>query len=267
MKNYEKKFKEEFSKIFITEESMYNIKENVRKKYCKRKNRRKMVLGFSSILLVFITGFGLVYADELKTFINNFIISKHVDEKGNVYTSGKASIIKVMNYDAEIPEILEKGTGKIYNIEELEELLDFKILKSSYIKTDEIKQYYTKKVSNKIANASFTIDNFTRPTQKDDIKNKYDLTVSFTTKYNNDNMASFNTSPGVASTEYRIKNLDTKAFILLINATNPQDKVSYAMARFVYDNVNYFLKFRFLPKEQQDDAIQKVKNILNSFSY
>lgn len=265
MKDYEKKFMNEFSKINITEESTNEIKENIRKRYTKRKIRNKTILCISSILFVFLVGFSFVYAKELKDFINRFIITKHVDEKGNEYISGKASFVKEMNYDADIPEVVERGTGETYKIKDLEKLLDMKILRSDYIKTDEIKQSLTKKVDNKIASSSFTIDNFTRPTKKEDTGDKYNLTISFTTKYSDNNTSYFNMSPGVASKEYHIKGLDTNAYILLINVASPQDRISRAFAGFIYDNVEYFIDFRFLPKEYQNDATQIIRDVLDSF--
>jgi len=267
MKKIEDLYKERFNKLIIYPEDEENIKNNIIKKYTKVKRRNKIIAYSMTFLLLCIVGFGIVYADEIKDFIQNFTIFKKTDDKGNIYTKGEVEIVKEMNYDADIPEVSLEDDKNTYSLNELEELLGMKILKSPYFKIDQVEQYLTEKVNGKIAKAKFRIYNFTDSKKEGKTgTDKYNLYFEFTTKYSPDNKIDWSTSPGIEITEYYIKKLNSNAFFFkMMDIENAAKKKLYVV-NFVCDNVFYTFKFDMYGKDL-NEAEQLIKDILDSLSY
>ncbi len=265
MKNFQKFYKNKFDKITISQTDEENIMSGIIKKYSKRKIRIKLCLSCFIIFTLCITSLSVVYAKEIMKFVKGFIIETRNDEKGNIYIKGETEFVKEMNYDADIPEIKSSSEGNSYSIDELENILNMKFLKSKYMKFNDIKQFATNKKDGKISNAAFVIYDFTQGNLDDGFK--CNLTAYFSTKYSDNNSSSFSTSPGAILEEYNIKNLNSNSQILILNQGSKDDIITFAIAHFIYDDVGYDLRFTFTPRAKQNEALQKIKNILDSFSY
>jgi len=267
MKNSDLKgqFKEEFNRLDYSLEEENVIKEKVFIKYRHNRARAKVIFCVATIMIICLTGVGIVYADEIKDFVRGFKLSTYTKENGSSNTVGVSKIIKEMNYEADIPEV-DSSSEEVYtySISELEDLLDMKILKNDYFKEKEFRQRVTKKVDGKIASADFV----TSGSFKEMLEEGFYIQsthISFVTKYSKDGgKVGWETGSGFEPITCYIKNLDTTAYILTWKDT---DKMSIAVVIFIYDNVNYNMFLQFNPRVQREEGVKIIGEFLNGLSY
>ncbi len=262
MRNINDYYKEEFSKIDISEDESKIISQKIQNKYTAYQKRKKTFKYISSIFLVFILSISIVYADEIKEFINNIKITTTVNKEGRKTIEAKSEDFrKVINYDANLPEIdPQKGeNSKDYLISEIEEMLNTKILKSKILKTDKIKIYSLTKENGKIASAHFIVNGVL-----DDKIKKIDMHISFATKfYPNDVYVGWKSSDSLKNENYYIENLKTDSYILTLNTEMRRN--GYYDILFVYDNIAY--RINIIIVDNPDNRRPILEDFLNSLSY
>lgn len=230
-----------------------------------------------SCFAIMICMFGIVYAEEIVNTFNTFRFMMN-DKKGalDMYSDAIAEI----DYDADIPEAEresanDKKNGKYnnyYSYEDLEGLLKIKLLKSSYFGNNLLHQRTTKKVNNKIAAASFGIENFTNSNLNsqtnlpEDWQIEYfNMSFSFKTKFATEDIKenySYSFYKGEGNTEeYYIENLKTSALLIFSNHSK------HCIVKFDYDNVSYFFDLSFFGNWDPDSTHFRVEEILENLSY
>mgnify|MGYP003571287263 CR=1 FL=1 len=255
MKDLNKKIKEDFKAINLSEETKNDILNTIYTNYANYKKRNNITLSICLILFVCLIGLGVTYADEI---VKYFKIYPVIYKNGEIGTYGKVqNINKVINYEADIPEFEKEGKGKEYTLSELEKLLETKIIKSKNIKSDIVTQYKTLKVNGKISSASFRYENF-----YDNDTTKAKLFFTFITKYDTSSQNLWwETGQARQSSEYLIKNLNTNAYILQFKGEEWTSH--YYNIYFIYDNIAYE-SFIICYARNKEDKEKEIMNFLDS---
>lgn len=268
MKKIDEFYKTELDKIdYLSVEEEEIIHNNIKDKYRKNQKLKKTVLGISTFLLVCLVGIGITYAEEISDLIKTFKLTTTTHDNGNTSTYAESYVRKEINYDADLPEVDSANDGGEYSIQELEEILDIKILKSDYFKNDILKQVHTRKKQGKIMGASFLLENFTDIKKlKDKTVDKYNMNISFSTKYSEDVAHSgWETGQGFKVEEYYLKNLGTVSYILSRDY-DYDNLVETYYAFIIYDDMFYDFDFKCTFKTVEEEK-ELIKNILDSLHY
>jgi len=263
MKNINNFYKDEFEKIDISNEKRDEINNQIKNKYMLSQRRKKTIICLSSIFLVFIVSISIVYADEIKEFINTFKIIVTTDKDGNKVTEARSEDYrKELNYDADFPEInsIDNKNGSQYSIKQLEEGLNIKILKSDLIKNDKVKIRLLTKEKGKISSGHFFLKDILN-----DYERRIDVNISFVTKYYPDNSyTGWKSSDSLKSTKYYIKNLNADAYILTFNGD--ANAIGHYDILLIYDNISYRFNATIIDYDYEKQK-QFVEDFLNSLSY
>lgn len=263
MKNINDFYKDEFKKIDISNEKRDEINNQIKNKYMLSQRRKKTIICLSSIFLVFIVSISIVYADEIKEFINTFKIIVTTDKDGRKIIQAKSDDYrKIINYDADFREITpsESKNSKEYTLSEIEKMLNIKVLRSNFLKNYTTKQFALTKESGKIATAQFIIPNAL--TEK---KKKIQMRFSFVTKYYPDESYSgWKSSDSLKNSKYFIENLKSDAYILTINGE--MGTIGHYNILLIYDDILYNFTITII-EENQEKQKQFVEDFLNSLSY
>lgn len=268
MMNLDRKYKNRFNKLELSDQDEEDIINKIKLKYNKNQKRKKYILCFITVMIIGFLSIGIAYATEIEDFVKGFIITKtkeNAEGKNFTHTEGESNYRKEINYEANLPEVGTNDEGKEYSILELENLLNIKILKSDYFKTTILKQVGTVKKEGKIASASFKLENFSCTKDvSNSIADRYNMYVYFITKYADaDDKISWETGRDTKVTEYYLKNLNTTAYIL---HPKNENKMLFYTVHFIYDNVGYSFRLRITNDEIEDRKI-KLKEILDSLHY
>lgn len=273
MKKLNKKTKEVFNKIKISDSRSNEIMTEILDSKKKSFILKPIIISCFAIMICMI---GIVYAEEIVSTFNTFRFKMN-DKKGalDMYSDAIAEI----DYDANIPEAERESLDKngkynnYYSYEDLEGLLKIKLLKSSYFGNNLLHQRTTKKVNNKIAAASFGIENFTNSNLNsqtnlpDDWKIEFfNMSFSFKTKFATEDIKenysySFFTGGDSQTEEYYIKNLKTSALLIFTNHSK------HCIVKFDYDNISYFFDLSFFGNWDSDSTHFRVEEILETLSY
>lgn len=262
-------YKKIMQKIKISKVKKEEIFSKIMEEKLEKKRHLKLVFITTCLLVFLILGsLGLVYAEEIKNTFNTIKIF-HSSSKETIITS---NVIVEINYEADIPEaqpILaeERQNGKKnneYTFQELEDLLEIKLLKSEYYKKEKLEQYFTEKVDNKISRASFDLENFTNAKEIkkgkiEDLEDRYTMSFSLTTKYASTDIKenSKEVWSGYREDTYYIQALDTSAYIFKRNIENTiLDDWS---VRFDYENIHYTFWLHMYNKEEKEKTETMVK--------
>ncbi len=266
MSSLNEKYKETFDKINISDDKSKKVYNSILKKTGKFSLLRPVFI--SIIIILCIVGIGAVYAKDISSALNSFIITKKHDEKGNIRIETHSSARPEINYDANLPEVEIKDANDIlthnqYSFEELEDLLNIKILRSKFFKNDKLVQIETKKVDNKIAYTSFGLQNFTNVKVEE---GQYGMAFCIITKYATEEIEkSKKSSFGEKNrTElYYIKSIGTEA--LIIKGVLPESKVQEWRIEFDYSEIHYSFDLMFVGLEPEEMEIKTIE-ILESLS-
>lgn len=268
MKKIDEFYKTELDKIdYLSVEEEEIIHNNIKDKYRKNQKLKKTVLGISTFLLVCLVGIGITYAEEISDLIKTFKLTTTTHDNGNTSTYAESYVRKEVNYDADLPEVDSTNDGGEYSIQELEEILDIKILKSDYFKNDTLKQEITVKNDGKIAGASFVLKNFMNiKKEKNSVSDRYDMIIGFSTKYASDDVhGGWGTGQGLKVEEYYLKNLKTTSYILS-SKSEQNSPLGIYHAYLIHDNMHYTFEF-FCTFKTVEEEKELIKNILDSLHY
>ena len=265
MINLNKRYKETFNRISLSKERSNVIYQNIILKEKKNKIFFRYAIGCTITLFVIMGGLGIVYAKEIKNFMQGL---KKVQINENKVSLESDSLAEI-NYDANLPEaevksVIDQKNGIInnnYTFRELEELLGVKLLKSEYFKTDALYQFLTKKVDNKISYAVFDLKNFT---QEEKYNDEYNMTIRIITKYNENPSGTYMEAVGFKTEEYYISSLNTTAYIF--KPFNETISTQSWLVSLVFNNIHYDFSFRFVNKDDSYRNEQIIK-ILESLKY
>ena len=252
MKDIKNNLKKDFNYIDLSDESKNNILNNIYCNYNKYKKRRNIILSFSLVLFICLIGFGVSYADEI---VDYFKVKEVTCKNGVTSTIGQAKDIrKVINYDANIPELTPDDENIVYKYSEIEKLLNTKLVKSTFEPSETLNLYNCQKESNKIAALNFRVPR--------DNNRRYNMYISLITKYyKGESTIEWNTKNNLMSNGFLIKNLNTKAYILQFRGEEWTS--STYQITFIYDNVLYWVVYspRTIDKEERKEQIM---NFLDS---
>ncbi len=278
MTNLNKKYQEFYDEIQISEERKEKIYENIMESKKQKKVYLKPIF-ITVVLIVFIAlgSLGLVYAEEIKNAFNTIRIF-HSNKDNSRVTTIKSNAIAEINYEADIPEadvVVEeeriKGIkNKEYTIQELEELLGIKLLKSEYYKKEKLEQYYTEKVDNKISRASFLLENFTnakyfKKGKLEDKEDVYTMSISFVTKYcpAHEQEIDMEITGEYREDVYYIDALDTTVYIMKLGLEDNVWGTGNWIVRFDYHNIHYKIEAHMYNKNEEEKT-NALATILNS---
>jgi len=261
-----KKYKETFDKIEI----LGNKSEKVYNSILKKTVKNQLILRptfISIIIMLCIIGIGVVYAEDISKAFNSLVITKKNDEHGNIRIETHSSARPEINYDANLPEVEIKEANDVlthnkYSFEELEKLLNIKILRSKFFKNDKLVQLETKKLNNKIAYSSFGLQNFTNVKVEE---GQYGMYFNILTKYATEEMEKSAKSIFTERNRtelYYIKSIKTEAVI--IKGVLPDSKVQEWRVEFDYAEIHYGFNFMFVgiePEEMKTKTIEILESL------
>lgn len=255
MKETKNKFIKDFQIINLTEFEQEKIKDNIYHKYKNHQKRKKYILSFSIILFICLTYIGVSFADEINEY---FKVKDITCKNGETSTIGRAKLErKIINYDADIPEHKASDKPIEYTFQEIEDLINIKLVKNSKIPDDKINLRNCIKENGKIASISFNHP-FTHG--KD---NRINYNASLITKYHTGNdISEWNTENNLSADEFILKKLNTKVYILQFR-DEPWTSSMYQFI-FIYDDVTYWGIY-VSHKPQGEERKKDVLDFLDSF--
>lgn len=270
-------YKKTMQKINLSSSKKEEIYENIIKNGNKKNHFKPVLIATVVCIFVLLGTLGFVYAEEIKNAFNTIRIF-HSNKENSRVTTIKSSAIAEINYEADIPEAKvvleserEKGIkNKEYTIQELEELLGIKLLKSEYYKKEKLEQYYTEKVDNKISRASFLLENFTnakyfKKGKLEDKEDVYTMSISFVTKYcsTHEQEKIVEITGAYREDTYYIKALDTTAYILKHTLEDNLWGTGNWIVCFDYQNIRYSMRVQWYNKNEEEKT-SALATILNS---
>lgn len=268
----ENNYKKVMKKIKLSQEKKDEIYEKILNKQVKKNYFNPIVIAIVICLVTVFGTLGTVYAEEIKNAINTILMKRTYNEEKHA-TKLESNGLAIINYNANIPEVESKTKEEIskgivneyYSYEELEKLLEIKLLKSDYFKNNMLYQNHTKKENGKISEAGFSIKNFTDV--KGDLDNVYSMGIYIKTKYAPEeiqNLPYYEISGSFLEEEYFIKSLNTNAYIFKTDCSNSSSCfVQTWQIKFVYENICYSFKFQFI-NETTEFIRSEIFNILES---
>ncbi len=268
MNNLNEKYKEAFDKVKISDDKSQKVYYSI----IKKTGRSSLILRhlfIGIIIMICIVGIGVVYAEDISDVLNSFVITRRNDKQGNIRIETHSSARPEINYDANLPEVEIREANDVlthnqYSFEELEDLLNIKILQSKFFKNDKLVQLETKKVNNKIAYSSFGLQNFTNVKAEE---GRYGMAFHILTKYATKEIEDSTKSSFAEKNRtelYYIKSIGTEA--LIIKGVLPESKVQEWRVEFDYAEIHYSFDFMFVgiePEEMRNKTIE----ILESLNY
>lgn len=274
MNNLREKFKKDFKKIKISEARKQEIFEKITTKH-QHNFFTKPVIILATSFIILLGSVSFVYADEIKEVFNNLKVKLsdvRVGEDGEKMATVRPELnaIAEVNYKADIPEAEQDYTGKKnnwYSYDELESLLNIKLLKSNIFEEDKIFQFYTSKIDGNIARANFVIPKWFEYNNTELLYERIMFKMFFKTKYDEEGQPFKGWYPNSEFEEYNIENLNVDALIL--------GRLKYGnvvRVFFVKDNIAYEIEMTFgfknLSEETKNEYVDKrITEILQSLTY
>lgn len=254
MKNFNKKYKEFINSINLSDNDYQEIKKNILLNNPK-KFSFKLKYALLLFLMLFISVFGIAFAGEIKQKVNNYIFKINEQKSTNIYNKEEIISIpmlqvknfKELNYYAEI-EAKEQNTDiiKTISIDELEDKLKIKILKSYHLKNNNLNIHYLEKIDNKVAGGLLVINDAFKITNK---KSKINFDIQFNTKFSQMYPDGFPLLMGATPFDTKdliikkyLSNLETEVYFFSTKKDIDDNNIVPQMsATFIYDDIAYEL--------------------------
>ena len=250
-----KKIKDAFNDIKVNEDLERKILNMTVNKRDNKQKKWKLSYTYATILLIGMLSIGVVYAKEIKNFINSFSTNINVENNKSIKLSDNINF-KNISKDA----LIFTGDSQYQmNYNEVEKNLGFKILKLKENNTDEI--YYSTELNdnNQIGRVDLWIPYFVKESD-----NKYiSASISMLNKGADEKYIlafeeGLDASGGKNNfEEYYSNNLDTKIIIYSYSTSNSNNR--YLKATFVYDDVLYIFTGMNMSK---DDLINYINGLV-----
>ena len=250
-----KKIKNAFNDIKVNEDLERKILNMTVNKRDNKQKKWKLSYTYATILLIGMLSIGVVYAKEIKNFINSFSTNINVENNKSIKLSDNINF-KNISKDA----LIFTGDSQYQmNYNEVEKNLGFKILKLKENNTDEI--YYSTELNdnNQIGRVDLWIPYFVKESD-----NKYiSASISMLNKGADEKYIlafeeGLDASGGKNNfEEYYSNNLDTKIIIYSYSTSNSNNR--YLKATFVYDDVLYIFTGMNMSK---DDLINYINGLV-----
>ena len=249
-----KKIKDAFNEIKVDESLERKVLNMTVNKKDNKQRKWKLSYTYATILLIGMLSIGVVYAKEIKNFINSFSTNINVENNKSIKLSDNINF-KNISKDA----LIFTGDSQYQmNYNEVEKNLGFKILKLKENNTDEI--YYSTELNdnNQIGRVDLWIPYFVKESD-----NKYiSASISMLNKGADEKYIlafeeGLDASGGKNNfEEYYSNNLDTKIIIYSYSTSNSNNR--YLKATFVYDDVLYIFTGMNMSK---DDLINYINGL------
>ena len=250
-----KKIKDAFNEIKVDESLERKVLNMTVNKKDNKQRKWKLSYTYATILLIGMLSIGVVYAKEIKNFINSFSTNINVENNKSIKLSDNINF-KNISKDA----LIFTGDSQYQmNYNEVEKNLGFKILKLKENNTDEI--YYSTELNdnNQIGRVDLWIPYFVKESD-----NKYiSASISMLNKGADEKYIlafeeGLDASGGKNNfEEYYSNNLDTKIIIYSYSTSNSNNR--YLKATFVYDDVLYIFTGMNMSK---DDLINYINGLV-----
>lgn len=250
-----KKIKDAFNEIKVDESLERKVLNMTVNKKDNKQRKWKLSYTYATILLIGMLSIGVVYAKEIKNFINSFSTNINVENNKSIKLSDNINF-KNISKDA----LIFTGDSQYQmNYNEVEKNLGFKILKLKENNTYEI--YYSTELNdnNQIGRVDLWIPYFVKESD-----NKYiSASISMLNKGADEKYIlafeeGLDASGGKDNfEEYYSNNLDTKIIIYSYSTSNSNNR--YLKATFVYDDVLYIFTGMNMSK---DDLINYINGLV-----
>ena len=250
-----KKIKNAFNEIKVDESLERKVLNMTVNKKDNKQRKWKLSYTYATILLIGMLSIGVVYAKEIKNFIDSFSTNINVENNKSIKLSDNINF-KNISKDA----LIFTGDSQYQmNYNEVEKNLGFKILKLKENNTDEI--YYSTELNdnNQIGRVDLWIPYFVKESD-----NKYiSASISMLNKGADEKYIlafeeGMDASGGKNNfEEYYSNNLDTKIIIYSYSTSNSNNR--YLKATFVYDDVLYIFTGMNMSK---DDLINYINGLV-----
>ena len=250
-----KKIKNAFNDIKVNEDLERKILNMTVNKRDNKQKKWKLSYTYATILLIGMLSIGVVYAKEIKNFINSFSTNINVENNKSIKLSDNINFKNISKNAL----IFTGDSPYQMNYNEVEKNLGFKILKLKENNTDEI--YYSTELNdnNQIGRVDLWIPYFVKESD-----NKY-ISASISMLNNGaDEKYILAFEEGLDASggknnfeEYYSNNLDTKIIIYSYSTSNSNNR--YLKATFVYDDVLYIFTGMNMSK---DDLINYINGLV-----
>ena len=230
-----KKIKDAFNEIKVDESLERKVLNMTVNKKDNKQRKWKLSYTYATILLIGMLSIGVVYAKEIKNFINSFSTNINVENNKSIKLSDNINFKNISKNAL----IFTGDSPYQMNYNEVEKNLGFKILKLKENNTDEI--YYSTELNdnNQIGRVNLWIPYFVKESD-----NKYiSASISMLNKGADEKYIlafeeGLDASGGKNNfEEYYSNNLDTKIIIYSYSTSNSNNR--YLKATFIYDDVLY----------------------------
>ena len=249
-----KKIKDAFNEIKVDESLERKVLNMTVNKKDNKQRKWKLSYTYATILLIGMLSIGVVYAKEIKNFINSFSTNINVENNKSIKLSDNINFKNISKNAL----IFTGDSPYQMNYNEVEKNLGFKILKLKENNTDEI--YYSTELNdnNQIGRVDLWIPYFVKESD-----NKYiSASISMLNKGADEKYIlafeeGMDASGGKNNfEEYYSNNLDTKIIIYSYSTSNSNNR--YLKATFVYDDVLYIFTGMNMSK---DDLINYINGL------
>ncbi len=249
-----KKIKNAFNDIKVNEDLERKILNMTVNKKDNKQRKWKLSYTYATILLIGMLSIGVVYAKEIKNFINSFSTNINVENNKSIKLSDNVNFKNISKNAL----IFTGDSPYQMNYGEIEKNLGFKILKLKDNNTDEI--YYSTELNdnNQIGRINLWIPYFVKESDNEYISASVSmLNVGADEKYVLAFEEGLDASGGKTDfEEYYSNSLDIK--IIMYSYFN-NNSSSYLKATFVYDDVLYILTSKNITKDELLNYINKLE--------
>lgn len=250
-----KKINDAFNEIEVSENLERKVLNMTVNKNDNMQKKWKLSHAFMAIILIVVLSIGVVYAKEIKNFINSFSTSINVENNKNIKISDNINFKNISSVALKT----ENDNSKQMTFNEAEKNLGFKILKLKDNNTNEI--YYSTRLNDngQIGRVDLWIPYFVKESDSKYISASVSmLNIGVDEKYilafeegldasgNKDNFE-----------EYFSEELNTKFIIYSYSNKNSADL--YLKATFVYDDVLYIFTGKNMIKK---DLINYINSLV-----
>lgn len=251
-------YKKVMNKIKLPLEKKEEIYKNILERESKKKSYFKPIFVTTVVFVLMLLGsLGFAYAEEIEIMFNTMTKNQNKEKKKTEFNS---SAVVEVNYDANISEMqYDYRKNPFYTYDELETIFGIPFLKSDYFGLENLYPLYVRKKKNKIAEVSFSIDNYNLLEYRKLEDDNYHLTMSFITKYADQKKNQFLVQGPHEDTEYYIEALKTKVYI-----ANNLAPIQTRFILFDYCGVHYNLYLRFSITKSKQEADEETIRILES---
>lgn len=249
-----KKIKDAFNEIKVDESLERKVLNMTVNKKDNKQRKWKLSYTYATILLIGMLSIGVVYAKEIKNFINSFSTNINVENNKSIKLSDNINFKNISKNAL----IFTGDSPYQMNYNEVEKNLGFKILKLKENNTDEI--YYSTELNdnNQIGRVNLWIPYFVKESD-----NKYiSANVSMLNKGADEKYIlafeeGLDASGGKDNfEEYYSNKIDTKIIFYSYSMSNSNNR--YLKVTFVYDDVLYIFTGINMSK---DDLINYINGL------